>query len=185
MTAAVSFHANMRLGTTADRSYVVVRCQLSTVPGEHVTVTHGTVSDPVRLSLSGEVVEYRHRDAYAAGQIVDTLDEITTPAPGWTLDEIREVREIWQAWHLNDMRAACAHMDPNTLVREPDSYGGSRIACGAANTCPVSGYTYGSAWLTAPLPDDIQARIRHLFRDRSQALYRARGYDGNGNAVQS
>jgi hypothetical protein len=29
----------------------------------------------------------------------------------------------------------------------------------------------------------VQARVRHLMRDRSGDLYRARGYDGAGKAV--
>lgn len=176
--------ARERLGTTADRSYVVVTLELRRHAGTWQTVTHETVTDPLELSLTGEVVEYRHREPYAGGQVVDTLADIVTPAPGWTLEEIAELATVWDRWHLNTMRAACAHMTPADLAREDNGYGGTRISTtDPRNTCPVSGYRYGHAWLTELLPDDVAERVRYLMRDRSRDLYRARGYDAAGRPV--
>lgn len=159
--------------------YVVVTLELRTREGEHTTVTHDTVTDPVEVSLTGEHYEpWDHRgEPSSGGQIVDTLGDIVTPAPGWDMGEVRELRTLWERWHLNTMRAACAHM--SDLVREDNGYGGTRITCTAG-----SGYTYGAAWLTEPVPDDVVARLRYLMRDRSDALYLARGYDAFGRAVR-
>ncbi len=174
-----------RLGTTSDRSYVVVTLELRTSEGNHQTVTHETITDPLTVSLTGEecINRFGRRDYLGGGQIVDTLADITTPAPGWSLEEIRELRTLWDRWHLNTMRAACAHMVPDDLAREDNGYGGTRISTSdPRNVCPVSGYKYGHAWLTEPVPADVVARLEYLMRDRSEALYRARGYDAAGRA---
>lgn len=175
-----------RLGTLADRSYVVVTLELRTREGEHTTITHGTVTDPVEVSLTGEqcIERFGRRDYLGGGQNVDTLADIVNPAPGWTLAEIRELATLWDRWHLNTMRAACAHMVPGDLAREDNGYGGTRISTSdPRNTCPESGYRYGHAWLTEPVPADVVARLDYLMRDRSADLYRARGYDGSGRPV--
>jgi hypothetical protein len=185
------FHDNQRLGVTADRDAVVVRVEISHDDAGRVcqTVDHAEIVSPVRLSLMGEVFPVdrngnqrggRRGEITAAGQIGDMLGEITEPAPGWTLAEIAEVAEIWTHWHLNDMRAGCNHLPADGLVREPDGYGGDRIST-VANVCPVTGYRWGTAWLTDPLPDEIIARVRYLFRSRSADLYTARGYDAAGH----
>ena len=175
-----------RLGTTADGSYVVVTLELRTVEGEHTMVDHGTVTDPVEVSLTGEecVNRFGRVDFLRGGQNVGTLADIVKPAPGWTLEEIAELATLWNRWHLNTMRAACAHMPAADLVREDNGYGGTRISTSdPRNTCAESGYRYGHAWLTEPVPADVVARLEELMRDRSDDLYRARGYDGAGRPV--
>lgn len=173
-----------RLGTLADKSYVVVDLEIRRRPGTATTVDHVDIVDPLEVSLTGTVHEYRHREPYGAGQIVDTLADIVTPAPGWTLEEIRELATLWDRWHLNTMRAACAHMVPGDLVREDNGYGGTRISTSdPRNVCPDTGYRYGHAWLVEPVPADVVARLEELMRSRSQDLYRARGYDASGRPV--
>jgi hypothetical protein len=62
------------------------------------------------------------------------------------------------------MRAECVHMRPTSdLTRESNGFGGSRIACGAANTCQAgSGYTYGAAWLYEQPPAVVLAELDRL-----------------------
>lgn len=43
------------------------------------------------------------------GQTRDALDRLTTFAPGWSAELAKQTREAWDRWHLNDMRAGCAH----------------------------------------------------------------------------
>lgn len=174
-----------RLGTTTDGEYIVVDFELRAESGEHQTIDHGTIVDPLTVSLSGDVCVNRFGrvDYLGGGQIIGELARITKPAPGWTLEEVRELAKLWDRWHLNTMRAGCAHMDPATLVREDDGYGGTRIST-KENACPETGYRYGHAWLTEPVPADVVGRLEHLMRDRSQDLYRARGYDASGRKVE-
>lgn len=168
-----------RLGTTATGGYVVVDVTLGATEGTHQTVAHESITAPVRLSITGEAYEKHERrgDPSRAGQCADALDEITEPAPGWTLDEIRELRALWDRWHLNDLRAACAHMPADARERWDRR---ERVECSEG-----SGYLFGTAWLVEPLPDEVVTRVLDLMRDRSDDLYRARGYDASGKPVQS
>lgn len=45
------------------------------------------------------------------GQIQDTLLEISIHnlAPGWTKGKIKKLFDMWERWHLNDLRPNCEH----------------------------------------------------------------------------
>jgi hypothetical protein len=168
-----------RLGRTAEerngrRGYVVVEVELRTAFGEHPTVEHGTIAEPLELSVQASLyAPYDHKDNPSqSGQARDALAEVVEPAPGWTLEEIAELGAIWDRWHLNTMRAACAHMPADAHARWDRR---ERVECEAG-----SGYLYGTAWLTEEMPAEVVERVRHLMRDRSADLYRSRGYDAAG-----
>lgn len=179
MSERTIFESTQRVGTTEDGGYVVLEVSIDTTPGEWQTSTHGTVTNPLCLHIVGEAYEKRDRrgDPSRAGQCVDALDDVTAPAAGWTLDEVREVKRIWEEWHLNTMTAGCAHQ---TVVWEDKPY--RRPSLELTLPCPHTGYRYGSAWLAIPLTEHIVERVKHLFRDRSHDLYLERGYDAAGNA---
>lgn len=62
-----------------------------------------------RLSISGVVGPQRNGDCYgSAGQCVDAIRE-GTPNDGWTKEMLEKLCNIWDEWHLNDMRAYCQH----------------------------------------------------------------------------
>lgn len=177
-----------RLGKTADGGYVVVDVELENERnrGDWQTIDHGTVTDPLTLSITGEAYARgdRRGDPSRAGQCVEALGDIVTPAAGWSLEEIAELRGIWERWHLNTVRAGCAHQ--TVIVHEESTYGPrlnlEGITAHPDNACPA-GYRYGSAWLTEELPADVLERVRHLMRDRTADLHRARGYDDRGRAL--
>lgn len=165
-----------RLGMTED-DYIVVTLELREVRNTGQTVDHAYITSPMtEVSLTGERgSKYAPgRSIQSGGQIREDLAEITRPAPGWSLEEIQELAELWERWHLNTMRAACAHMPEDAHARWDRR---ERVECSAG-----SGYTYGSAWLTELVPGDVVDRLRHLMRDRSEDLYRSRGYDAAGKA---
>jgi hypothetical protein len=64
----------------------------------------------------------------------------------------------WDRWHLNTMRAGCAHQ---TVVWEDSRYG-VRPSLERTPVCPVSGYRYGSAWLVEVLPDTVLVKCREF-----------------------
>jgi hypothetical protein len=172
-----------RLGRTAEerngrRGYVVVTVELRILQGDYVTTEHGTVSDPLELSVqASQYGPYDHKDnPSASGQARESLSEITEPAPGWTLEEIAELRSLWERWHLNAMRAACAHMPTDARERWDRR---EVVVCDTG-----SGYKYGTSWLVEPLPAEVVERVRYLMRDRSADLYRSRGYDAFGKPIQ-
>lgn len=88
----------------------------------------------------------------------------------------KELVDIWDRWHLNDMKAGCEHQraekwndilldetkpktqdnmatwtykkdHPKGLLREP---------------CPICGYKYGTAWLKEELPEDIEDKLNEI-----------------------
>ncbi len=64
--------------------------------------------DGERLSLVGVEGPKQNGDARgSSGQCVDF--DASTPNPPWTPERIERLRELWEQWHLNDMRAGCEH----------------------------------------------------------------------------
>jgi hypothetical protein len=95
--------------------------------GNGETVTHGRTLPYgyLRVSFTGEVAPKGVRygtNASSYGQVTDEL-----PA---------RLRMTWDRWHLNGMRAGCAHLGKGSTI---------------GDVCEVSGYKYGHAWLVEPL----------------------------------
>lgn len=67
--------------------------------------------DGARLSLSGVEGPLRNGDARGgAGQITEALDRITELGEGWGSHvTVVRLRQLWERWHLNDMRPGCEH----------------------------------------------------------------------------
>lgn len=142
------------LGYTKDRARVYVTVGLTWHDSEMQTVQHETADGFWRLSMVGEVVEFAHRDAATAGQCSEYLLEVVDPEAR-TLDQIRDMHDTWERWHLNDLQAGCAHQ---RVVWEDSEYG-RRPSLSDTLPCPESGYRYGSAWLTEPLPQDVLDKV--------------------------
>jgi hypothetical protein len=120
---------------------------------EAQTVTHESIIDQHCLSLTSAVFTGRKnisRNHVTSGATLEHLAKITVPAPGWTLEEVRELHRIGTEWHLNTMRAGCVHMD----LPEDGSYEARKNIL-----CPETGYKYGAEWLTDPLPKEVEERF--------------------------
>lgn len=168
--------ANVRVGDWRDDHFVyrlVVRARLTVTPGEHQTIEHETVTDPVRLSIMGDVRARRINSTYwgydSAGQCRDAVLRVTEyeqeqgpgAGLGWSAERCALLAEVWERWHLNDMRAACAHMPADAHARWD---AGEPVECAAG-----SGYTYGAAWLVEELTDEARAALVELFGDKFTA----------------
>ena len=95
-----------------------------------------------RLSIVGSA-------SMMSGQIWQYLQSLNSEdyqlQEGWTEEMYRRLLDIWERWHLNDMRAGCVHqraMDWNV-----DEHLGK--------PCPICGYKYGYVWIFEPIPDEI------------------------------
>lgn len=120
-----------------------------------------------RLSITASVYAGRkaERNLISCGQSTDCAALVTTPGPGLTMDDVRRLREVWDHWHLNDMRPGCVHQrgygwDAMHVLESRGRYAGMSRARQKAfkridRPCPVCGYRYGSAWLTEELPADV------------------------------
>ena len=148
-----------------------------------VTITY----DTGRLSITGVVGPKSNGDAFGScGQIADTLTD-STFRPAKNVDTVR-LSDVWDRWHLNDMRAGCEHqradgwdtrpIDPAKPLR---SYGkhfpGQRQESWNMLTwvradehpdgllsrpCPTCGYKYGTAWLREDVPSDVLTFLANL-----------------------
>lgn len=157
------------LGRKADgeKVYAAARLERKTVEAIQ-TVTHEKKSGEIlEFAASGHSVGKFQRHSsenwISAGQMMDELLEITEPAPGWTLEEIRKFHRLWKNWHLNALNAGCQHV-PTPLYE--DSEYGKRVDLKNTPACPETGYRYGHAWLYRPIPavivDEMQTLIRKL-----------------------
>ena len=62
-----------------------------------------------RLSISGVVGPLPSGNCRgSAGQCVEEIRN-GTPASGWNREMLNKFCDIWDRWHLNDMRAYCSH----------------------------------------------------------------------------
>lgn len=155
------FRINHKLiGRTADGSRVYVDVRFETVNRPVETTDHDTLGSYQRLSIVGEAIGYRCREPHSVGQITSTLDQITAPAKGLEIEDIRELKRLWDTCHLNDMNALCAHQH---AVYEETTYG-RRLDLNAIPVCDESGYRPGSAWLFRAVPEESLRRIREILR---------------------
>ena len=151
------------------------------------------LAERLELSISGEVYDSRGRDL-GGGQCIDALrrlaQEGSTPGPGLTRADLARLLDVWERWHLNGMRAGCAHQRAAGWADRPIDAGKPTSAYGRhypgqrsnswnmlawvtpaehpegllTRPCPECGYPYGSAWLSEPLPAEVESFVRDLAR---------------------
>lgn len=65
--------------------------------------------DGKKLSICGVIGPMSNGNCKgSAGQCVDSIRE-GRPIEDWTPDMLKKFCDIWERWHLNDMRVACEH----------------------------------------------------------------------------
>jgi hypothetical protein len=121
------------------------------------TIHHQPIGEHVSLAISATVWANRSKrgDCHTAGQCVEELLRVE---PDGRLDgsEIRDLVKVWREWHLNDMRAGCAHQDVADI---PPAERLDRVPpCSES----VPRYRYGSAWLVEPLPAEVERFVRAI-----------------------
>lgn len=124
-----------------------------------------------------EFVEYDPRGYLHVSDIV--------PAEGWDHAKISRLFDLWDRWHLNGMRAGCAHQKAEGWEKRPIDQSKPTTAYGKhfpgqvsdswnmltwvtpkehpegllTKPCPVCGYRYGSEWLYENIPTDVLSEI--------------------------
>jgi hypothetical protein len=159
--------------------------RVGTLDRRQVWVTAEIEGD--QLSVTGEIVARPGVEPVGWGQIIDAVRECK-PVNGWTRDELDKLADVWEHWHLNDMRAGCEHQRAEGWDKRPidpskptDTYGtffeGQQQPSWnmlawvrpedhpdglLTKPCPVCGYRYGTAWLTEELPQEIRDYVEGL-----------------------
>jgi hypothetical protein len=122
------------------------------------------------LSITGVEKPLDNGDCDSCGQIVMHAWSIKCYSAGWDLETITRLREIWNAWHLNDLCAgspaqrAYLEAHPIDVSHRPDHYSEACRVLAAAGLHPDPGYlhegkpyAYGHAWLRKEVPTDVIA----------------------------
>ena len=140
-----------------------------------------------RLSITGVVGPRPSGNAEGGcGQIQDTLSEITVCTGygvGWDKKKVERFQDIWNRWHLNDMRSECVHQRElgwtyenhhgvwevefveNNVIDEYDTGVVEerwRFNQYKGEPCPVCGYNIGSAWLKEAVPPEVIEFLMNL-----------------------
>jgi hypothetical protein len=79
-----------------------------------------------------------------SGQRADALKQIKTYSEGWSAESADKLFEVWERWHLNDLRAGCEH-------QRRDGWMADRLE----EACPGCGYRFGTAWLFEEVPEEV------------------------------
>lgn len=147
---------NLFLGYTPDnlRVYVDVTVRRRTGEGFR-TIEHElsgafdelAITGSVYAGKSGKLDSQFVSGGQCVGDAASVLADGGRLARGAAEADVRLIVEAWPRWHLNGMRAGCAHVEPvgDTASGRLDS----------TPECPVSGYRWGSAWLVEPLPHGL------------------------------
>ncbi len=127
-----------------------------------------------RLSISGVEGPKANGDAYGSCGQIDMHEWVVTEyAPGWNASQVARFREVWGAWHLNDMQAGSpaqtAYLKAHPITDRLNHFDKASEALAAAGLNPDPNYLhngkpyrYGSAWLRVDLPADVIAFLESL-----------------------
>ena len=106
---------------------------------ETLNIKHERLNNYTKISFSGTLVSkygsaVHDRGIRSLGQNMKELLRITHPAKGYTLASIKEIYNLWERYHLNDLNSHCEHQDKAVKWDE-------------VAPCHVTGYKAGSNWL--------------------------------------
>lgn len=166
---------NLFIGRQADGSRVYVDIARAREEKPVILTDHSVVGYVDRLTISGSVIAPHGREAHRFGQITDDLAAVTRPAGTLTTQDIADLVAIWDRWHPNDMRAACAHMPDTSTVPDgadvEERYGRPDVVGWHLKhtVCPVTGYRYGTAWLAEVVPADVWRRLAEIVAAAQEA----------------
>ncbi len=144
-----------------DHTYrVIVDVELKEEQREAFTTQHAKVHSYQTLSFVGTVMAHRGKRGgfgYAGGgQCQDQIARI------YKRPEVQKMVELWQRWHLNDLRPDCECMQAEQVltteglmtVKEARKRGLLIYDLAKNVTCPKRGYRFGQEWLVEIVPDD-------------------------------
>ena len=126
----------------------VFRRILKPTTSMQVTLTY---SADGRLSFIGS-------GRHGSGQVFDHLTK-DTPAPGFTRKDCFRLKQAWERWHLNDMRAGTPKQEELVrkwrLTADDKSYSEACKMLESNDLLIDGGYRYGTAWLKEEVPLDV------------------------------
>ena len=147
---------------------VTVDIRMEQLAGAHETTEHQTIAGPLDFAITANVWKPNESDLVETGQVGDLLDHLDSHA--LDAEAARFLAKAADEWHLNAMRAACAHQDTTVPEGVTDIIG---WRLDNIPPCEIDGYRYGSKWLIEPLTDEF---VRDLLRILADPIKRRRIY---------
>ena len=88
---------------------IINPCKCKTYNGRQVNAFACIEFKNERLSITGVVGPISNGNCYGScGQCIDEIRQ-GTPTQDWTREMLNTFCDIWEQWHLNDMRPYCKH----------------------------------------------------------------------------
>lgn len=158
------------LGRTREGDRVFAELSITREDKPVSTIEHGTANGTVRLSASGFTIPKGRRYADSAGQMLDVLDGgLVKDRSEWSASDVRSLLTLWRHWHLNDMRAGCAHM----TLPEDESYDARKHV-----TCPVARVVKRDGKPVSPVLPDENAAFAWLLHHQGMSTDWALKHEG-------
>jgi hypothetical protein len=150
------------IGRTINGEKYYLTIELKDRTNTAVTTNHESVTGYRSMSFTGTLISkygsiVHDRGWLSGGQNSHYLLEITEPAKGFTLADIKRIYELWQELHLNDLNSHCIHQD-------------KAVKWDQVEPCPITGYRAGSGWLLSPLNEDLVSKTFALVTRNSKAV---------------
>ena len=139
------------------------------------TVQEGLINYRVRIEVEQRIEDGNVRLSMVgfvgqrfSGQISSIIREknngnLISYARGFDPDTVNALLDIWDTWHLNDMRAGCEHQTllANYLYEQGRDYEHLKTIP-ALKKCPFCGYDYGTAWKIQDIPGEVLVRLANI-----------------------
>jgi hypothetical protein len=155
--------SNRLIGRTVEGNRIYASVSIELREEESETVGHDHVESFVRCSFTWALVEgtrtLDHASSFGAGTDW-SVDAVTKPARGFTMQQVHELAALAKEWHLNDMHAGCDHQ---TVVYETGPFGRRQPSLKLTAPCPHAGYRYGHSWLLKPVPVEVIEQVASIF----------------------
>ena len=94
------------------------------------------------------------------------------PKNGFSHESIRELFDIWDRWHLNDMQAGTpeqmAYLNTLEFPGYPVSHyvwAQDELTKAGLEPCPKTGHRYGSAWFSESVPQGVLERLQAIMEN--------------------
>jgi len=117
------------------------------------------VTNVPEISICGTAWNRLHTDCIMGGQCIDLLVKIVKTK------RIRRIEEIWNKYHLNDMKAGTKlQTEAIEHWREQNKYDYTQ-ACEYLKSIGLyedRGYKYGHGWLYMPIPENILEELKTI-----------------------
>jgi hypothetical protein len=144
----------MRIGTIGTgngrRASIFIKAELKE-GNLSISGVIGPLSSGNALGGCGQIsMEFEHRNAEDNDTRYSNLIKASSIkyAAGWDKEKWLDLLDIWEKWHLNNLKAGCEHQ--RALGWDKGGYDQH-----PSEPCPVCGYKYGSAWRRVEVPQDV------------------------------